>query len=48
MCPFCVATLGVLLAGAVSAGGLAALALKATHTEERARDATPNDPLTEP
>jgi len=28
MCPFCLATMGVVVAGAVSNGGLAALAVK--------------------
>jgi hypothetical protein len=28
MCPFCMATMGLIVAGSVSAGGLAALAVK--------------------
>jgi hypothetical protein len=28
MCPFCISTLGLIVAGAVSTGGLATLALK--------------------
>ena len=28
MCPFCLSTLGLIVAGSVSAGGLAALAVK--------------------
>jgi hypothetical protein len=28
MCPFCLATMGLVVAGAVSTGGLAALAVK--------------------
>jgi hypothetical protein len=31
MCPFCFATMGLLVAGAVSTGGLAALAVKASR-----------------
>jgi hypothetical protein len=28
MCPFCISTLGLIVAGAISTGGLATLALK--------------------
>lgn len=31
MCPFCFATLGLVVAGTVSTGGLAALAVKVSH-----------------
>ena len=31
MCPFCFETLGLIVAGTVSTGGLAALAVKATR-----------------
>ena len=31
MCPFCLATMGVVVAGAVSTGGLAALAVKVSR-----------------
>jgi len=31
MCPFCLASLGLVLAGAVSTGGLAALAVKVSR-----------------
>jgi len=31
MCPFCFATIGVVVAGAVSTGGLAALAVKVSR-----------------
>jgi hypothetical protein len=31
MCPFCLATIGVVVAGAVSTGGLAALAVKVSR-----------------
>ena len=30
MCPFCITTMGLIVAGAVSTGGLATLALKVT------------------
>ena len=32
MCPFCLSTIGLVLAGAVSTGGLTALAVKLSHT----------------
>jgi hypothetical protein len=32
MCPFCFATVGLVVAGAVSTGGLAALAVKVSRT----------------
>ena len=31
MCPFCLTTMGLIVAGAVSGGGLAALALKVSR-----------------
>jgi len=31
MCPFCLATMGLVVAGAVSSGGLAALAVKVSR-----------------
>jgi len=31
MCPFCLSTLGSIVAGSVSSGGLAALAVKISH-----------------
>ena len=31
MCPFCLATMGLIVAGAASTGGLAALAVKLSH-----------------
>jgi hypothetical protein len=31
MCPFCLSTMGLVVAGAVSSGGLAALAVKVTR-----------------
>lgn len=45
MCPFCLGTLGMVVAGTVSTGGLAALAVKITrkknHTAEVGAD--PNE-----
>jgi hypothetical protein len=36
MCPFCLATMGLVVAGAVSTGGLAVLATKASRKRGRA------------
>ncbi len=33
MCPFCISTLGLIVAGAVSTGGLATLALKVSRQQ---------------
>jgi hypothetical protein len=33
MCPFCLSTLGLIVAGSVSTGGLAVLAMKISHKE---------------
>jgi len=41
MCPFCFATMGLVVAGAVSTGGLAALAVKMSR-KNRAEDVLPN------
>jgi len=38
MCPFCFATLGVVVAGAVSTGGLAALAVKVSRKNNHAAE----------
>jgi hypothetical protein len=35
MCPFCFATMGLIVAGAASSGGLAALALKVSRKKNR-------------
>lgn len=35
MCPFCWSTIGLVVAGTVSTGGLAALAVKISHSKER-------------
>jgi len=42
MCPFCLATVGLVVAGAASAGGLAALAVKVSRKENAAREIAPN------
>ena len=39
MCPFCFATLGVVVAGTVSTGGLAALAFKLSRKKNQAEGA---------
>lgn len=41
MCPFCFATMGLVVAGAVSTGGLAALAVKVSR-KNRTGEALPN------
>ena len=41
MCPFCFATMGLIVAGAVSTGGLAALAVKVSR-KKRAGEVLPN------
>lgn len=42
MCPFCFATLGLVVAGTVSTGGLAALAVKVVRKKTQATESTPN------
>jgi hypothetical protein len=42
MCPFCLATMGAVVAGAVSAGGLAALAVKVSRKKDVAREILSN------
>jgi hypothetical protein len=37
MCPFCLTTMGLFVAGAVSTGGLAALAVKISGKKDGAR-----------
>jgi hypothetical protein len=41
MCPFCFATMGLVVAGAVSTGGLAALAVKVSR-KNRTGEVLPN------
>ncbi len=42
MCPFCISTMGLIVAGAVSTGGLATLALKVTHNKNSSAENIPN------
>jgi hypothetical protein len=43
MCPFCMATtMGLIVAGSVSTGGLAALAVKLSRNKKSAREIIPN------
>jgi len=42
MCPFCLATMGVVVAGAVSTGGLAALAVKVSRKKNAAEEIASN------
>jgi hypothetical protein len=42
MCPFCQASMGLSLAGAVSTGGLAALAVKVSRKNNSASEIIPN------
>ena len=41
MCPFCISTVGLLVAGVVSTGGLAALAVKVSR-KNRTGEVLPN------
>ena len=41
MCPFCLATKGLVVAGAVSTGGLAALAVKVFRKKNGAEETAP-------
>jgi hypothetical protein len=42
MCPFCFATVGLVVASAVSTGGLAALAIKVSGNNNNATETVPN------
>jgi hypothetical protein len=42
MCPFCLASMGLIVAGATSAGGLTALAVKLSQKRNRGQEVTPN------
>ncbi len=42
MCPFCLASMGLVIAGAVSTGGLAALAVKVSRKKNGAEESLPN------
>ncbi len=40
MCPFCISTLGLIVAGSVSTGGLAALVVKISRKKDDTREFT--------
>jgi hypothetical protein len=42
MCPFCLASIGLIVASATSAGGLTALALKLSQKKNAVHEFTPN------
>jgi hypothetical protein len=42
MCPFCISTVGLIVAGSVSTGGLAALAVKLSRKKNHATETIPN------
>jgi hypothetical protein len=42
MCPFCLATMGLIVAGAASAGGLTVFAVKASLKKNAATEVVPN------
>ena len=42
MCPFCLATLGLIVAGVASTGGLAALAVKVSRKKNAVGEIVPN------
>lgn len=42
MCPFCLATMGLIVASATSAGGLAALGVKWSRKKNGRKEITPN------
>jgi hypothetical protein len=42
MCPFCLATMGLIVAGAASTGGLAALAVKVSRKRNEGGEIVPN------
>jgi hypothetical protein len=42
MCPFCLASMGVVVAGVVSTGGLAALVAKVSRKKNAAEEIIPN------
>ncbi len=42
MCPFCLTTMGLVVAGTVSSGSLAALAVKVSRKKNGAEENVPN------
>jgi hypothetical protein len=41
MCPFCISTMGLIVAGAISTGGLATLALNMAHKKNSSAENIP-------
>jgi hypothetical protein len=48
MCPFCLASMGLIVASATSAGGLTALAVKLFQTKKPGHEVTPNSIASSP
>ena len=42
MCPFCLSTMGLIVASAVSTGGVAVLAVKVSRKKNEGREIVPN------
>lgn len=42
MCPFCLASMGLIVAGVTSAGGLTALVVKLSRKTSNAKESTPD------
>jgi hypothetical protein len=42
MCPFCLASIGLIVASATSAGGLTALGVKMSQKKKLGQEVTPN------
>lgn len=42
MCPFCISTMALVVAGAVSTGGLATLAVKLSHKKDHSTENNSN------
>lgn len=43
MCPFCLSTLGLVVAGSISTGGLAAFAVKISRKKNKATESVANE-----
>ena len=48
MCPFCLASIGLIVASATSAGGLTALAVKLSQKKKPGHEVTPNSSESSP
>src|SRR5258708_1450741 len=48
MCPFCLASMGLIVASATSAGGLTALAVKLSQKKKPGHEVTPNSSESSP